>query len=180
MLTLLWSDKYFVPAVLVLAVGIAMCWLGVSMPRSAGWPSAPGLFPILIGCGLILMSVALLLEGLRRGAPFVSHLRMRGRNKALSTSNGSSLRTLVGEHFAAARTLVIVLVYVVILLRYLPYEIATLLFVGASLHANGVRSWRTIIVVSVGTSFVLAAVFVLLLESLLPGTTSLVEQWLYR
>lgn len=176
----LWSDKYAIPAVLTLAIGIAMCWLGAEMPRSMGWTSAPGLFPILIGASLILLSVALYFEGRQRGAPFIARLGARRGDAALSESSESTVRELLGQHIPAARTMGVVLLYVLVLLKWLPYEIATTLFLALALLANGVRSWRIVVPVSLGASAALSAIFILLLESLLPGPTSLVEQWLYQ
>ena len=181
MLKALWSDRYAVPAALTLAIGIAMCWLGAGMPRTAGWASAPGLFPILIGSGLILMAVALCFEGWRRGAPVLARLGARAPAASdVADAGEASPPSRAAAHLAAARTLGIVLLYALVLLRTLPFEIATALFLALAMLANGVRGWRLIALVSLGVTATLSVIFILLLETLLPGTGSLVEQWSYR
>ena len=178
MLRLVWSDKYIIPAALTLLIGLGMVWLGLQMPRTTGWASAPGLFPVFIGLGLVIMSVALVIEGWRRGGGVFGRLGSGGSSVSLVSID--SVPASMIAHAAPAQTLIVVLLYVLAFLRFLPYEIATALFLALAMWVNSVRSWRLIAMVSLGTPLFLSLIFVLLLETLLPGTTSVVEQWVYR
>ena len=171
MLHQLRSDKYLIPCILTLAAGVWLIWLGLQMPRPRGWSSAPGLFPTIIGITLMVMALGLFLEGRKRGAPLLTRRaadRVQGAAAALP-----SLRMPVAI-FA------LVLFHIFVLLAYLPYEVATAIFLAASLVLNGVRSWTIILSVSLSAALVIGSIFILGLETLLPGSSSLIEDFFYR
>lgn len=170
MLRRLSSDKYLIPCVLTLAGGVWLVWLGLEMPRPRGWSSAPGLFPTIIGVCLVLMAVGLFLEGRKRRAPLLTG----GAAAEPKPGAGAASLRMPAAIFA------LVLFYVFVLLAYLPYEVATVIFLIASFVLNGVRSLTVILTVSLVTALFIGSVFILGLETLLPGNGSLIEDYLYR
>ncbi len=161
------AEGHFLPAGITLLLGLGLVGLGFSMPRQMGWATSPGLFPILIGGGLVLLAAALAFEGMR--------VRRAARPEGTGAGEAAPRRRL-----APVLTFAIVVVYATVLLRLLPYEVATVFFLVAAMVANGVRSVKVIALASLGTTLVLSVIFILVLETLLPGTSSIVEDLFYR
>lgn len=173
MLAALRNDKHAVPAVLTAAFGAWMCWQALGMPRPEGWASAPGLFPLLIGGGLVIMAVALWFEGRtvrrRRGGDTISSSSLDAESDPKPLSRAATIRTLA---ITAAIALYVVS------LSFLAFEIATVGFSMLAARIFGERSLVKGLLVGLAVAMAISLTFILGLETLLPGTQSIVERFL--
>jgi hypothetical protein len=167
------QDKHAVPAVLTAGFGAWMCWQALWMPRPEGWASAPGLFPLLIGGGLVIMAVGLWFEGrtVRRqrvgGTVLPAGLDREADPRQLSRA--ASLRTLAITAAIAAY---------IVSLSFLAFEIATVGFAMLAARIFGERSLIKRLLVGLAVAMAISLTFILGLETLLPGTQSIVERFL--
>jgi hypothetical protein len=64
-------------------------------------------------------------------------------------------------------------------LAFLPFEVATVVYLAVAMWIFGERSPLRIALISVSTTAVLAFAFVYVLQTLLPGTSSIVDFLLF-
>lgn len=178
MLLALKNDRHRIPALLTAVLGAWLSWRGFGMPRPDGWASSPGIFPILIGLGLVGMAAALLVEGewLRRWAGGPSTALQPTAAPLPLTEAGHTGPMPDGFGRTVAITLAIG-VYIAVL-SLLPFEVATTAFVAVAVRIFGERSIWKMLAFGVAVSLTLSLTFVLVLQTLLPGTESLVERLL--
>jgi Tripartite tricarboxylate transporter TctB family len=98
---------------LVLSACFAIGGLEIRVPE--GWQTAPGMLPIILGVSLFIMSGLLLVKAIRAGA-----LRVR-----LIHEMGESSLTRAGI------ALLLVGIYYFVLLEFLPFEVASSLYLLA-------------------------------------------------
>ncbi|GEO16710.1 tripartite tricarboxylate transporter TctB family protein [Microvirga aerophila] len=175
------NDTRLVPGILTGALGFWLCWLGNEMPRPTGWSSAPGLFPVIIGAGLVLMAIALLIERQRI-------LRLEAQ-KRLEPKHETLLEAKMEEILAEppmTRTAILRVIAItaviglyILALKFLQFEVATFAFLAMCMFAFGERSIIKILVISVLVTIGISMAFVYFLETLLPGNGSIVDSILY-
>jgi Tripartite tricarboxylate transporter TctB family len=169
-------DTRLVPAVLTALLGLGLCYFGYQMPRPGGWGSSPGLFPIIIGIGLVVLAAALLAERARLRKNAASSPGLSRLEREMEDAAAEEPMTQAGLRATVAVTAVIVAY--VIALSYAPFEIATFSFLVAAMWIFGERSWPKIIIVALAVVSVIAVIFISFLQTLLPGTESLIEKLL--
>jgi hypothetical protein len=167
------EDKHAVPAVLTAGFGGWMCWQALGMPRPDGWASAPGLFPLMIGGGLVIMAVGLWFEG-------STARRRRAGNTALAAARDAEADPQPLSRAASLRTLAITaaIAAYIVSLSFFPFEIATVGFAMLAARIFGERSLMRGLLVGLAVALAISLTFILGLETLLPGTQSIVERLL--
>ena len=167
------EDKHAVPAVLTAGFGAWMCWQALGMPRPDGWASAPGLFPLMIGGGLVIMAAGLWFEGRtvrrRRVGGTIAAAGLDAEADPRPLSRAASLRTLAITAATAAY---------IVSLSFLPFEVATVGFAMLAARIFGERSLTKGLLVGLAVALAISLTFILGLETLLPGTQSIVERFL--
>ncbi|KAA0972174.1 tripartite tricarboxylate transporter TctB family protein [Aureimonas fodinaquatilis] len=182
--TRFWNDTRLIPAFITMAIGGWLCWQGFQMPRPHGWSSSPGLFPVIIGSGLIIMAFLLLLERQRliRQAAVEHRARQERDEQSLLRERMEEVlhepAMTRQDKIRTAAIAVLIGIYAVSL-NFMIFEVATFLFLVAAMLAFGERSVPRIVLASAGTVVVIAVVFIYVLETLLPGNGSLVENFIY-
>lgn len=181
MWTFVRNDTRLIPGLLTAAVGLWLCWQGNEMPRPSGWNSSPGLFPVIIGAGLVIMAIALLIER--------HHLMKREAQAIIEPKHESLLEAKIEETLAeppmdrAAIIRVVIITGIIgsyiLILRILPFEVATALFLIVCMYAFGERNFLKIVSISVGVTAAIAFAFVYFLETLVPGNGSILDALLY-
>lgn len=168
------NDSRIMPAMLTAAIGAWVFWLGYTMPTFGSWASFPGLFPMIIGAGLILMAAALLLERRKLNRTAATHSlleeKMIEASAETALSPAAKTRTIL--------TTAAIIAYA-ISLAWLPFEVSTAIYLALAMWIFGERSPLRIALASVGTTVVLAFAFVYGLQTLLPGTNSIVDFLLF-
>jgi hypothetical protein len=171
MWTALREDRHVLPAVLTAGFGAWMCWQALGMPRPDDWASAPGLFPLLIGGGLVVMALGLLFEASRgRRRPPPGAVLVAGAEADPEPLSGAAIRRTVA--------ITIAITLYVIALSFLPFEIATTAFVMCGVRIFGARSLAFGLLLGLGFALAISLTFILGLETLLPGTESIIERLL--
>lgn len=164
------TDSRFIPALATGALGITLVWQGSHMPHARGWATSPGLFPIIIGAVLVLLAGLLLLERRRL-------LREDGAPERNAPEPGDSVP--VDDEPPFSLTVFAVpagLALYILSLDYIPFEVATWVFLVVAMWGFGSRSIGKIAVAATTFTLVIAVLFTRVLETLLPGSMSLVEQ----
>lgn len=137
-------------------------------PRPGGWQTAPGMLPMLIGGSLAIMSAVILAGAIRRGA---LHSLLSWRPTAAGNLEGLRRSSIA---------LAVVAIFYFGLLRFLPFEIAAIIFLFAMFRLF----WRdgslvAHIVVAVCVTFILAVAFQAVFKIPVPGEESLVQMFMY-
>lgn len=110
----------FLVAVVLIFLCVAAAYLSLQMERPRGWLSAPGLLPFLLSTMLVAMFGAIASKAIRRGALTELARSMRSSRWSETLTDERRLRV-----FLAAG---IIAVYYFLLLRFLPFEISTMVF----------------------------------------------------
>jgi len=147
---------------LLCVLGLAVIWHVTNFPRIPGQNYGPGLFPTVIGYGLVLCGAALAFRGLRRKAGLIS---MPPMGQRISLSGAARAALHVGLSIGA-----IVL---------FSDQIGTQLLILAIL-LSGFLMLGTTPIWSVGLALTLAVVFDVVFRVLLrvPLPTGLLQGWL--
>ena len=128
-----------------------------SWPRFGVLASAPGLFPFLIAASLLVMAVFLLIHGVKEKG----HHHLLARLKE-SWSGEDTRPTLL--------VLSLVLVYIIALLNLVPFEIATLIYIAASLFISWRRKIWLALAIAGGIITLYSVSFKYFFKILLPGS----------
>jgi len=154
--------RQFMPPFVTCLIGVWLAHAGLSMPRPRGWSSAPGLFPVGIGAVLICLGIALFFEN--RARPPEDDGPTRGRPL------GAVLLPLA---------VVPALALYVLALRWLPFEPVTFVFLCTTMLAFGERKLWKIALAATLFTVIVTVLFTQVLQTLLPGSYSLIEELLY-
>jgi len=98
---------------LVLSAYFAVAGLEIRIPE--GWQTAPGMLPVILGCSLFIMSAVLLAKAIRAGALRVSLIHEAGDS---NLARAGIAVLLVGIYYFG-------------LLAFLPFEVASGIFLLA-------------------------------------------------
>lgn len=152
----------FVVSIIIFLLSIIVIVWSLHMPRPGGWSTAPGLMPLFLGATLLAMGIGLLVSAIRNNG--IQRLRERMRR--------FSVREWVNEG-TGRRTLWVVLVtgfYVFVLLGRIPFEIASIIYLGVMLYVFWRRGgWLKITLISVLLPLVFGIIFRGIFIILLPG-----------
>lgn len=133
-------------ALIVLLLGIGYLWEAFSMPDvSVGDPLGPKAFPIFLGALMSLLGAALLIKP------------EKGANERLFGKTSFGVIILAG-----------ILATYGFGIEWIGYPIATVIFLLVTTRILGERSWITGILLSVGLSIGVYALFTLVLDIRLP------------
>lgn len=154
--------KHLIPPVVVLMVGVFLVHAGMHMPRPMGWASSPGLFPVIIGSVLSLLACALFLE---------SYFLMQREDKGRPGEVGPN-------QFLPPITVIVSLGLYILALNLFPFEPTTFLFLCFLMFLFGQRSlWK--ISLSAGLFvLVVTLIFTQVIQTLLPGTYSVLDYFI--
>jgi hypothetical protein len=132
-----------------------------SWPRSGGIASSAGLLPLLISATLFLMALIIFITSLKHKGyqRMINILKLSTSRKSLASVNAKLL-------FLTFST---ILVYTIILLNLLPFEIATFLYVAGSLYLFWKEKIYKILIISIGITAFYSVTFKLLFKLALPG-----------
>lgn len=155
--------RQILPPLVTCLIGAWLIHAGLSMPHPRGWSSAPGLFPVIIGAVLVCLGAALFME-----------------NRTLPQSETAESAEQIGLARVLMRLAVIpaLALYVLALGRF-PFEPTTFGFLCTMMLAFGERKlWKIVLAASMFT-IVVTLLFTQVLQTLLPGTYSMIEELLY-
>ena len=133
------GDFFMGIALMILSAGVM--YVAWSWPREGGLASSAALFPLLITSTLFLMALSLFVTSLKRkGFQRFLHYFTIGYWQQFLTSVRGKLLLL---------TLSTILVYMILLLKVLPFEAATIIYTAGSLRIFWKAKMVRIIIVSV-------------------------------
>lgn len=135
---------------------VIIFWVARAWPRPSGLASAPGLFPMLISAMLFCMSVSLLIDTLRKK----EQLQFKQRF-ARALQNEDLKPTLL-----AFSTL---LVYLVVLLNLMSFEISTFVYLVAALFIFWREKIYKVLIIAAVFTALYSYVFQSFFNLMLPG-----------
>ena len=147
----------FVMGIFLIALCSFVMYVSWTWPRFGVSASAPGLFPFLIAASLLVMAVFLLFRSIQEKG----HLNLVARVKESWAGKDTRPTLLV---------LSLVLVYIIGLLNRLPFEIATLIYIVASLLILWHRKLWLVLAIAGGTVAFYSISFRYFFKILLPGS----------
>ncbi len=152
----------FFMGIILMALSVCICYASWSWPRPTGMSSAPGLLPFLVAFSLFFMSLGV----------FVSSLKNRGFQKLIDFFHSGDFRkSLTGEDTKLFRFAVsTVLIYTIVLLNLLPFEIATFIYTAGSLHLFWKAKIYKILILSASATVSYSIIFKFFFKLTLPGT----------
>jgi hypothetical protein len=151
----------FFMGIVLMILSVAVCHAAWSWPREGGFASSAALFPVGISSTLFLMALSL----------FVHSLRHKGYSQFLAFFRYTRFRTSwnEGNLKLALAALLAALIYMVIILSVLPFEIGTFLYlVGALLFFWKGKLYKILLISACIVAFY-SLCFRLLFRLVLPG-----------
>lgn len=151
----------FFMGVFLMALSAAVVYVAWSWPREGSISSSAALFPVLIASTLFLMAASLFANSLRQGGPrrFLHYFTATHWREFVASTKGRL--TLL--------TLSTILGYMVVLLRVLPFEAATIIYTAGSLRLFWKAKMTRIIIISVCATAFYVLSFRYLFRLELPG-----------
>lgn len=154
------AADFFMGIVLMVLSG-TVAYVALSWPRPSGIASSAGLFPFLIASSLFIMALSIFIHSFKRKG-YAHFAALFGRAHLREAWTQGNLRL-------ALLSLTTVIVYLVVILNLLPFEIGTFLFMTAALYLY----WKTriykILIVSACVVAFYSLSFKLLFKLILPG-----------
>jgi hypothetical protein len=151
----------FFMGIVLMILSTAIIYVAWSWPREGGFASSAALFPVLIASTLFLMAFSVFVTSLKHnGVRRFLHYFTIGYWQGFLTSTQGKLLLL---------TLSTILGYMIILLKVLPFEIATLIYTAGSLRIFWKGKMLRIIIVSVAITAFYVLSFRYLFGLELPG-----------
>jgi len=152
----------FFIGILLMILSAAICYAAWSWPRPTGVSSAPGLLPFLVAFSLFFMSLGV----------FVTSLKNRGFQKLIHYfSSGDIQKSLTGEDTKLHRYVFsTILIYAIVLLNLLPFEIATFIYTAGSLSLFWREKIYKVLILSAGATVSYSIIFKIFFKMSLPGT----------
>lgn len=173
------KDRDVLPGILTAALGAWLCWQGLGMPRPRGWTSAPGLSPIIVGVGLVLMAAVLLLK--TRSRHVAARIAASDSSSVLEAKmeEAAGVHEVTRDEFRKTLGITALIGFYILGLRFLPFDVVTALFVMGGMWVFGERSPWKLVTIGILVPLVIGVLFILVLETLLPGNGSLIESIFY-
>jgi len=152
----------FFMGIVLMALSTGVGYAAWSWPRPTGMSSAPGVLPFLVAFTLFIMSLAI----------FVTSLKNRGFQRFIRYfHSGDFQKSLAGEDTKLLRfALSTVLIYTILLLNLLPFEIATFIYTAGSLHLFWRAKIHKVLIVSASATAFYSIIFKVFFKLTLPGT----------
>ncbi|MHB8770616.1 MAG: tripartite tricarboxylate transporter TctB family protein [Syntrophales bacterium] len=151
----------FFMGIVLMILSAAVLYVASSWPREGNVASSAALFPVLIASTLFLMAFSLFVTSLRhRGLQRFLHYFTLGYWQGFLTSTTGKLTLL---------TLSTILVYMILLLRVLSFEAATIIYTAGSLRIFWKAKMTRIIIISVCVTAFYVLSFRYLFRLELPG-----------
>ena len=159
------STGFFVGLGLLLISGFFFI-TSFSIPHPEGWQTAPGMLPMFLGGSLFIMSAMITIDTVRRGA--LRNLFGGGK----SPSEEKSENSMRSAGAAAA----IVAIFYFVLLRFLPFEVAAIVFLFTMTQIFWVKSsLKQRLMISLVVPFAISISFQGVFGIPLPGDDSIVQ-----
>jgi hypothetical protein len=151
----------FFMGVFLMALSATVVYVAWSWPREGGISSSAALFPVLISSTLFLMGLSL----------FMTSLRHRGPQRFLQYFTAAHWREFIASTKGRLTllTLSTILGYMVVLLKVLPFEAATIIYTAGSLRLFWKAKMTRIIIISVCATAFYVLSFRYLFRLELPG-----------
>lgn len=146
----------FFMGIFLMAFGAVVSYVAWSWPRPQGIASAPGLFPFFLGVLLLAMSFVL----------FVGSIRKRAHLNLMKRLRDSLAREDTRPTLLALST---ILVYMIVLLHLLSFELSTFIYLFVSLRIFWKQKLYKILIVSAGATALYSFVFKFFFKLMLPG-----------
>jgi hypothetical protein len=162
------SISELLTALVLCLVGAGGIYLSLELDRPGHWFTAPGIVPLFVSAGLVVMSAAIAVDTVRRGA--------LGSRATIGFRFGD-ISQAVRFLFATVATGV----FYFVLLRYLPFEIACaiFLFVMFRMFWRG-ATWLRQALAAIATSCAMVLGFQLLLDVPIPGENNILDAILFQ
>ena len=151
----------FFMGIVLMVLSAAVMYVAWSWPREGGLASSAGLFPLLIASTLFLMALSIFVTSLKHNGVqrFLHYFTIDYWQGFLTGTNGKLLLL----------TLSTILVYMILLLKVLPFEAATIIYTAGSLRIFWKAKMVRIIIVSVAVTAFYVLSFRYLFGLELPG-----------
>ena len=152
----------FFMGILLMALSAAICYAAWFWPRPTGISSAPGLLPFIVAFSLFFMSLSV----------FVSSLKNRGFQRLIHYFISSDFRkSLTGEDTKRLRFAIsTILIYTIVLLKLLPFEVATFIYTAGSLQLFWKAKIYKVLILSASATVFYSIAFKVFFKLTLPGT----------
>ncbi len=152
----------FFMGIVLMALSTGVCYVAWSWERPTGMASAPGLVPFIVGISLFFMSLGV----------FVSAMKNGGFQKFIRYFNSGDFReSLTGEETKLLRlVLSTVLIYIIVLLNFLHFEIATFIYTAGSLYLFWREKIYKVLILSASATVSYSVIFRNFFKLILPGT----------
>ena len=138
-----------IPPLIWLMIGVIICFASVGLRLGSWRHPGPGLFPFLIGCVIVLLSVSLTIPEL-----------LRKNQDGLGWPNRAGLRRII--------TVFALLVFYALALERLGFIPCTFLFFVAIFKGLGRKSWKYALLTGITVSVLAYVVFQVWLKTNLP------------
>lgn len=154
------AADFFMGVVLTVFSGI-VCYVAWSWPRPTGIASSAGLFPFCIAATLFIMALSIFIHSFKRKGYrlFIGFFRAKHLREFWTHGN---LRLCLFSLMTA-------LVYIIVILNLLPFEIGTFLFMTGALYLYWKTKIYKILIVSVCVVAFYSLSFKMLFKLVLPG-----------
>lgn len=150
----------FIMAILLMILCLAVAYSSIKMPSPRGWYTSPGLFPMFIAVGLFGMALALFVGALKEKFSFM--VRVAKNLDLLDILTQETTKRVGLITFA-------VFVYIYILLRFLPFELATFAYLMGTLIIFWKTKMKKILFASLLLPLLISIFFNMFFKTLLPG-----------
>jgi len=154
------AADFFMGIVLMILSGI-VAYVALSWPRPSGIASSAGLFPFLIASSLFIMALSIFIHSFKRKG-YRRFVELFGRAYLREAWTRGNLRL-------SLFSLLTVLVYLVVILNLLPFEIGTFLFMTTALYLYWKTKIYKILIVSACAVAFYSLSFKMLFKLILPG-----------
>jgi hypothetical protein len=154
------AADFFMGIVLMVLSGI-VCYVAWSWPRPTGIASSAGLFPLCIASTLFIMALSIFIHSFKRKGYrlFVEFFSVTHVRESWAHGN---LRLCLFS-------LMTVLVYIIVILNLLPFEIGTFIFMTGALYLYWKTKIYKILIVSACVVAFYSISFKMLFKLVLPG-----------
>lgn len=138
-----------IPSVVWMIIGVIICVASVPLKLGLWRHPGPGLFPFLVGCGMVLVSTYQVIAQLLKESESVKFWPYPG-----------GVKRMIG--------LLLVLIFYAVTLKYLGYMLCTFVFFIVLFRTLGQKGWKYAILTSMTVSVISYMVFQIWLKINLP------------